>query len=216
MGTAVIRAVQITVESENGSTYMRDVRQKSQAWHTAMAQYNQNVYGDLSGFVGGARYTGHKPVLIPPNGGEADVPDSVPKAPGNQPYAGLLERSSVYNGPENLLVANTVVIIADQHVTVRVSNPTDKPLRIKRNTRIADLYVTDGIISSERDKVSAENATDVEIQSTGAVSEEVNDHTCTDHLSKLNLNRNLLNEEQVKQAEEVLERNADVFSQSSA
>lgn len=143
IGTAVIRALQIDYESQSGKEYLDEVLSESPVWYTAIVHYNQNVYGGTSGFVGSARYSGRRPRVIPPNGCEVDISVRVPKAPGEVPYVGLLERSSTQSGPGNLLVANTVIIVSHQHAKLRVLNPTDQPLTIRRNTRLADLYVVD-------------------------------------------------------------------------
>lgn len=206
IGTAVIRALQISLEEKYGKEYMGHVMRESLIWHAAMIQYNQTVVGGVSGYIGIARYNGRRPKVIPPYGCEVDIPVRVPTMQIDQPFVGLLERSNAQNGPQNLLIANTVVRVAEQQVTVRVCNPTDQPLTIKRHARLADLYVIDDVTEGPPAD------TKVDDEKPGI------EHTTSNnsHVNTVDLNRDLLTEQgQIDKVNELLNKNADIFSMSS-
>lgn len=199
IGTAVIRALQISLEKRHGNGYMGQIFNESPVWHAAMIKYNETVVGGLSGYIGVARYNGRRPRIIPPYGKEVDVPLRIPRIT-HQSFIGLLEKSNERNGPQSLLIANTLVRVADQHVKVRVCNPTDQPLVIQRHARLADLFVVDDVETG--------------LNSLKDDGKETCSRKPNDHLRKVNINKDFSNE-QLELVEDLLNRNSDVFSTSS-
>ena len=86
--------MQISLQEKYGKEYMDRVISESPCWHAAMIHYNQTVVGGMSGYIGVARYNGRCPRILPPYGGEVDLPVRVPKINSDQPFVGLLEQSN--------------------------------------------------------------------------------------------------------------------------
>ena len=140
VGTNVIRASRDRLKSTHGGSYLRKVKRKSTVWYDAFKQTCHQEFGDRNGRIGSAKYTGRRPCTIPPES-EMHITCSAPKSLGEGSYTVLVEGPTYKGKDTGLITGRSLGTVVNGRVVVRVCNLATRPLKIHRNTALADVYV---------------------------------------------------------------------------
>ncbi len=206
IGTNVIRVVKSLLRQIHGDTYLDVLQDQSPSWHAAcsLLQAERDTIGMKEGQ---AVYHGPHPIVLPP--GE----ESIIVAQVNESFndSVLVESTTFTDTPGGIGKASVLTKVTDGTVPVRVCNLRDKPVVIRKNMRLAD--VTDIAESDVQPLQHPSSDPPTEATASAHIHSQTTDEHAymptvdLSHLSDMNAS-------DLKQVEDLLLHNADVFSQT--
>lgn len=203
VGTNVIRASRSHLQALLGQQFLHLVKEKHPEWYTALLKVGGTEQSEMHDTIGPAVYTGRK-VRIPA-GKEMDLQCKIQAGPRRKTYTALIESQASVRLPQDLLVAKVLADVQRGCAPVRVMNLSQRVITIKPHTHLANAVLVQSVVEfSEGGQDEAGN--EMACLSLGQVVT-----SCGVDISEAAVG----NEDQRACLQELLDKNADVFSQHS-
>lgn len=220
VGTNVIRASRQHLQDTYGRQFLQKIKHSSPEWYAALLEVGRTGPGGPEGRVSPVQYTGQK-VRIPA-GEEMGVMCRVMKGPKKRAYTALIEAPPSLKLPEGLVVGRVLANVENGSVPVRVLNLSERTVSIKPNTYLAEVFLVQPAMpvgdGSGEMRHCARESPDRGNKEPGAyqsqeqgVSGNGSSPACCVDLSGAAVE----DERQLSLLRQMVERNADVFSQHS-
>ena len=220
VGTNVIRASRQHLQDAYGQQFLQKIKDSYPEWHAALLEIDKTGPGGPEGRVSPVKYVGKK--VRVPAGKEVNVMCQVTKGPRKGSYTALIEARPSLKLPEGLIVGRVLANVEKGCVPVRVMNLSCRTVSIKSHTHLADVFLVQQVLQagegaqkrnfqvgeSEGTVKGAPGACQSHEQ---GVSDKRGSPACCVDLSGAAID----GEGQLSILQELVERNADVFSQHS-
>lgn len=223
VGTNVIRASKCHLEAEYGKQFLVVIKEKHPEWYTAMMEMGNTDPGGHNDCVGPACYTGRK--MCVPAGKEVNVMCRVNGGPRRKTYTALIESNVNSQLPEGLIVGRVLAYVKKGVVPVRVMNLSTRPIQIRPHAHLAEAFLVRDVLEwkgnrecpSGAEQLSPGNPNVAGNRSEVCQSQDQVIHPthnsctlfCTVDLSSAAVE----SEEQRGHLKQLVEKNADIFSQ---
>lgn len=204
VGTNVIRASRAYLQASFGQQFLHRIKGSHPEWYAALQEVETTEQSETEDMVGPAVYTGRK--IRIPAGKEMDLLCNITVGPQRKTYTALIEGHPSLQLPQNLLVAKVLVDVKRGSAPVRVMNLSQRTFTIKPHTHLANAFLVDSVVEFP-DK-----------QKEGGDSEEDNKTclSCGQVVAGWGVDLSgaaVENEQQRSLLQELVEKNASVFSQ---
>lgn len=203
VGTNVIRASWNHLQASYGQKFLHLVKEKHPEWYMALLKVGSAEKSEIDTVVGPAVYTGRK-VRIPA-GQEMDLRCKIKAGPQRKTYTALIESQALVRLPQDLLVAKVLADVKRGCAPVRVMNLSQRVITIRPHTHLANAVLVHSVVEFPEDKQGKPGNKEACLSLGQVVA------SCGIDLTEAAVE----NEHQRACLEELLARNADVFSQHS-
>jgi hypothetical protein len=153
MGTNIIRASRRHLRAAYGQQFLHRAKENQAEWYTAILEIDSTDYGAADDMVGPAVYTGRK--IRIPAGKERDLRCEIKAGPRRKTYTALIEGNSPLQLPQNLLVAKVYADVKRGCAPVRLMNLSQHAIVIRPHTHLANAFLVDHVVEFSDDKQSS-------------------------------------------------------------
>lgn len=144
VGTNVIRASRTHLQAAYGLQFLHQVKEKHPEWYTALQKVGSAKQSEMHDVVGPAVYTGRTIHL--PGGKEMDLRCRIKAGPQRKIYTALIEGHPSLQLPQDVLVAKVLANVKRGCAPVRVMNLSQRVITIKRHTSLASAVLVDKVV----------------------------------------------------------------------
>ncbi|XP_057200295.1 retrovirus-related Pol polyprotein from transposon 297 [Triplophysa rosa] len=201
VGTNVIRASRIHLQAAYGSQFLHQVKEKHPEWYMALLKVGSAKQSEIHDVVGPAVYTGRTIHL--PGGKEMDLRCRIKAGPQRKTYTALIEGHASLQLPQDVLVAKVLANVKRGCAPVRVMNLSQRVITIRRHTSLASAVLVDKVV-----EFPGKNHGEAGSRGAGLSLDQVVT-SCGVDLSGAAVE----SEDQRALLRDMLDKNADVFSQ---
>ncbi|KAI2648630.1 Transposon Ty3-I Gag-Pol polyprotein [Labeo rohita] len=201
VGTNVIRASRTHLQAAYGTQFLHQVKEKHPEWYTALQKVESAEQSKMHDVVGPDVYTGR--TIHIPGGKEMDLRCKIKAGPQRKTYTALIEGHPSLQLPQDILVAKVLANVKRGCAPVRVMNLSQRVVTIKRHTNLASAVLVDKVVEfpdKKHDEAGNEGA---------CLSLDQVVASCGVALSEAAVE----SEDQQTLLKDLLDKNADVFSQ---
>ncbi len=222
IGTNVIRVFRNDLQASYGRKYLARVKMTNPEWHSSFLAVSKSELGGAEGKVGQVQYAGHR--IRIPAGKEQDVVGRVMGGPKKTQYTVLVESDTSKPLQEGLMVARLLANVKKGCVPVRLLNLSEKDVVVNPKTLLADAFLVKNVVEAgEKFQMPCQNQFMCQNQCGSSVTVSFQSHQQT---TSVESNDGMIcgvdigaaaveGEEQLTLLQDLLRRNADVFSKHS-